>query len=541
MAKIKKSIAPKDFKLTSESLQELDKETLVSMLVKMHEQYQYLSEAMQAFMREKHGPKTEHFADPGQLNLFQDQDQASTQIQNTGEAEDTNDSLETKKQKRSSSAKRGRNPRPSNLTHVQIRGKQPSSEGLRCKCCNKERQLVNEVKRGSRYAYQPASVLIEEFLASVFSCTSCGDTIVVEPDIPPAALKIGADAKLIGVIAVERFDDSIPLHRQERRFSRLGAPIAKSSMCGWLAATAKLLRPIYNKMKIVLKMSKVIATDDTPMKVQDRSKTKNIKLGRIWIYYGDDEHPVNLFDYTCGRGRAGPKAFLQDYNGFLLGDCFSGNQALCAETGCIHVACNAHGRRYFIKAEPNNKTACAEILRMYNDLFKIERDAKELGVTGDQLKLMRKQEAEPILDKMKKWLDHHAIVALPKSSFGKAVFYCLSNWTELTNYLLDGDLRFDNNLAEQEMKRVAINRKNSLFFGSDKGGEDAEVFMSLISTCRRNNIDPFAYLTDVIERLTENPDEDPHLLVPHIWTPRIKNTEIPGVPDTPKLVLASAK
>lgn len=541
MAKNKKNSSPKDFKMTPESLQELDKETLVSLLVKIHEQYQCLSEAMQAFMRDRHGPKTEHFVDPDQLNLFQNEEQTDDQNQDGLETQNTCDSSETKKKGQGGGKERGKNPRQSNLTRVPIRGKKPSAELLRCKCCNLERRLVNEVKRGSRYAYQPASVLIEEFLASIFACTSCGDTLVVEPDVPPAALKIGADAKLVSVIAVERFDDSIPLHRQERRFARLGAPIAKSSMCGWLAATSKLLRPIYNKMKIVLVMSKVIATDDTPMKVQDRSKSKNIKLGRIWIYYSDDEHPVNLFDYTCDRGRAGPKTFLQGYKGFLLGDCFSGNQALCAETGCTHVACNAHGTRYFIKAEPNNKKACAEILRMYNNLFKIEREAKELDVTGAQLKLMREQEAKPILDKMKVWLDHHSITALPKSSFGKAVHYCLNNWNELTNYLLDGDLRLDNNLAEQEMKRVAINRKNSLFFGSDKGGEDAEVFMSLISTCRRNNIDPFAYLKDVIERLTENPDEDPHLLVPHNWVPRIRDAEIPGVAATPKLILATAR
>ncbi|MBX9725270.1 MAG: transposase domain-containing protein [Candidatus Obscuribacterales bacterium] len=156
---------------------------------------------------------------------------------------------------------------------------------------------------------------------------------------------------------------------------------------------------------------------------------------------------------------------------------------------------------------------------MYNDLFKIERDAKEPGVTGDQLKLMREQEAKPILDKMKEWLDH-AIMAFPKSSFGKAMFYC--------------------NLAEQEMKRVAINRKNSSFFGSDKGGEDAEIFMSLISTCRRNNIDPFAYLTHVVKRLTESPEKDPHFLVPHMLIPRIRNAEIQGgVSDTKKMILAA--
>jgi transposase len=506
-----------------EALKSLDKETLVALLVKMHEQYQQLSESMQAFMREKYGPKTERFVDSNQLHLFEEDSSAEPEENRQQEESLSAEPDNTKKNKHKG---HGRNPRPSNLKRVPIRGKQPSADELRCSCCNVTRTLVNEVVRGSRYAYIPAAVHIEEFIASIFACSGCSNTLVVEPDIPQAVLKLGADPGLVSVIAVERFDDSLPLHRQERRFARLGVSIAKSTMCGWLSITAKTLRPIYDRMKILLLQSKVIATDDSPMKVQDRAKTKNIKIGRVWIYRGDDEHPLNLFDYTCGRGRAGPIAFLAGYIGYLLGDCFSGNQALCAETGCIHVACNAHARRYWIKAEPNNRSECKEILSMYRELFKIERDAKELAISGPQLKLMRKQESKPILDKIKARLDHYTVIALPKSSFGKAVHYCLNNWTELTNYLLDGDLRIDNNLAEQEMKRVAINRKNSLFFGSDQGGENAEVFMSLISSCRRHGVEPWAYLKDVIETLTKDPNTNLDQLLPHTWTPANEITEI---------------
>jgi hypothetical protein len=152
---------------------------------------------------------------------------------------------------------------------------------------------------------------------------------------------------------------------------------------------------------------------------------------------------------------------------------------------------------------------------------------------------LREQEAKPILDEMKNWLDQNAIIALPKSSFGKAIHYCLNNWIELTNFLLDGDLRIDNSLAEQEMKRVAINRKNWLFFGSDKGGEDAEVFMSLISTCRRHNVEPWSYLRDVIEILTKNPDADLDSLLPNNWKRNCASAEITRSQATPQIVLAS--
>jgi len=524
--------------MTPDALSELDKDTLISLLIKMHEQYAQLTEVVQSMVREKHGTKTERFVDSAQLNLFATEEDVAEHPAHQGTVSQEQEEEQVHQAKKKKPG-HGQNPKPSHLKRVPIDPPIPSDAELNCKCCNQPRALVNQVSRGSRYAFQPASVFVEEFMASIFACDNCGDTLVVEPDAPAAFLKLGADPALQSSIAVDRFEDSLPLHRQERRFARIGVPIARSTMVGWLASAAKTLRPLYERMRDLLLLSKVIATDDTPIKVQDRSKAKNIKLGRVWIYLGDFDHPFNLYDYTTGRGRDGPMLFLAHFQGFLLGDCFSGNQALCAETGALHVACNVHARRYWIKAEPNNRAACAEILRMYRELFKIESDAQELGVTGDQLKLMREQEAKPILEEIKKWLDQNAIIALPKSTFGKAIHYCLNNWTELTNYLLDGDLRIDNNLAEQEMKRVAINRKNWLFFGSDRGGEDAEVFMSLISTCRRHNVEPWSYLRDVIEILTKHPDTDLDSLLPNNWKKDSTSGEITSSQVTPEMVLAS--
>jgi transposase len=513
------------FEMTPEHLSSLDKETLIDLLVKVHEQYKQLSETVQAIMIEKYGPKSEKFQDPDQLRLFDNSEITQSEDESGAGATGQTSGSAQASPGRDKPRKR-RNPRPAQIDAKPVRGPAPSAEMLLCGCCNVQRKLANEVSRGLRYIYKPAEVFAENYIASIFQCDSCGDTLVVEPDIAAAELKIQADPGLQAIIAVERFDDSLPLNRQERRFARIGVPIARSTMCGWLRAATITLRPLYNEMKTLLLRSKWIATDDTPIKVQDRSKQKNIKLGRVWIYRGDDDHPVNLFDYTTGRGRDGPMEFLREFRGYLLGDCFSGNQALCAATGSTHVACNAHARRYFIKAEPNNRQGCSEILRMYRELFKVDRDAREIGVSGNELKRMREEESRPILDRMKSWLDRNVIVALPKSSFGKAVNYALNNWTELTNFMLDGDLSLDNNLAEQEMKRVAINRKNSLFFGSDRGGEDAEVLMSLISTCRRHDVEPWSYLRDVITILTRNPSAQLNSLMPQNWKGYRQNAEI---------------
>jgi transposase len=431
-----------------------------------------------------------------------------------------------------------RNPMPAHLNREPVTGEQPTIDELMCQCCSEPRVKINEVLRNSRYEYKPASVFIQDFLDMIFACPGCGDTLVVSPDLKQTIENGTAGPALQGEIVTARYVDHMPLNRQEQRFARMGVPIVRSTMVGWMKAAANTVRPIYDRMHELLLLSKVIATDDTPVKVQDRKKKKNIKLGRIWTYRGDDEHPFNLFNYTEGRGRVGPMTFLSGFTRFLQGDCFSGNLALCAETGATFVACLVHARRYFIKALPNNKKACEEILQMFAEIFEIERAARDLKITSDEIKLMREQESKPILEKMKTWLDQNSITALPKSAFGKGVNYCLNNWTELTNYLLDGDIRAENNLAEQEMKRIACGRKNWYFLGSDESGKTAEVLLSLVSTCKRHNINPADYLQDVLQKLSENPNMPVDLLLPHSWNKSEAKSEIEGCQITPQLASA---
>ena len=198
--------------MTPESLQELDKDTLVSLLLKVHEQYQSLSESVQMLMRDKYGTKTERFVDPDQLKIFQGTAPQEPEKEKREDNDGGSDKKVTNGSSKTKSRKRG-NPRPCNLEHIPIRGEMPTESTLQCSCCKRKRRAVNETLRGSRYAYRPASVVVEDFLATIFQCDSCGSTIVTEPDVPARLLKLGADPNLISTIAVERFDDSIPLHR----------------------------------------------------------------------------------------------------------------------------------------------------------------------------------------------------------------------------------------------------------------------------------------------------------------------------------------
>ncbi len=522
----------------ADALRGMDEDTLLGIITRLYQQNKELSELLQILVREKHLSKNERFVNPDQLSLFVEEDSSS-------KAPETKDSAKSAPGDQSSATKtkskkpgNTRNPMPAHLDRKTITGSRPSDAELLCQCCSQLKVEVNQVLRNSRYEYKPASVFVEQFVDIVYACPACGDTLVVEPELKQTIENGTAGPALQAEIVVAKYEDHMPLHRQEQRFARMGVPIARSTMVGWMKSTADRLLPLYDRMHELLLLSKVIATDDTPVKVQVRKKSKNIKIGRIWIYRGDDDHPFNLFDYTEGRSRAGPMTFLAGFRCYLQGDCFSGNLALCAETGAIFVACLVHGRRYFIKALPNNKSACEEILQMFTDLFEIERSARELEISADEVKLMREQESRPILDKMKKWLEEQSITALPRSAFGKGVNYCLNNWTELTNYLLDGNVRADNNLAEQEMKRVACGRKNWYFLGSEDSGKTAAVLLSITSTCKRNGVNPSEYIKDVLQRLTEDPDAELDPLLPNNWKKTFGGSEIEGCHITPEVAFA---
>ncbi len=550
-----------------ETLVGLNPDVYIGIISQLYEQNCQLSELLQAYVQERYGPKTERFEDPQQLRLFDTKSDTGGDVAPV----EAGAVQEPSKPKRKGSS-RARKPLASHLRRERIPSRYFTAEDLQCRCCGRARIKVNEIVVHRRYCYIPASISVQEVVEEILACPDCDDMLVdanlsqtvafaatatensngkinwaelihtFEADSPDPqedplnwatektlatmrqasqkALRCAATAGMLSYIAISKYCDHLPLYRLEQILARQGADISSSTMCGWLEIASELLRGIYELMHADLLQSDVIKTDDTPVKVLDRKTKKNIKTGRIWVYIGDKRHPYIIFHFTKGRARAGPKVFLKGFNKYLQGDCFSGNEAICAENGAILVACNAHARRYFTKALLNYKAKSEEALRFFQQLFKIESDAKELGLNADDVRLMREQETKPLLDDFKKWLDAEHLAALPKSAFGKAVSYCLNNWDALTAYCLDGELCIDNNQSEQEMKRIAMGRKSWLFFGSDNGGERAEVLLSIIATCKMHGVEPWAYLTDVIETLTLDPQADLRPLLPTNWKPK---------------------
>ena len=346
--------------------------------------------------------------------------------------------------------------------------------------------------------------------------------VLTAPRPTPPIAKGLPGAGLLAHVIVSKFVDHLPLHRLERIYERQGLFLPRSTLSDWLAACARALQPLYEGLCAALLQSRALHTDDTPVKVQDPA-THHLSTGRLWVYLGDVAHPYNVFDFTATRKRDGPQRFLATYQGYLHADAFSGYDGLylpdprTATARIVEVACNAHARRKFYEARTSASLAAHEALAYYRQLYELERAAQRNAFTDAQRLQMRQDLAVPILNRFQHWLEGQRAEVLPKSPLGEAISYALNNWSALVRYTEAGFLAIDNNVAEREMKRIAIGRKNWLFFGSARGGHTAAVLVSLTSSCQRLGVEPWAYLQDMLTRLPLLAGGSCDLLLPDRW------------------------
>ncbi|MBK7928958.1 MAG: IS66 family transposase [Bryobacterales bacterium] len=298
----------------------------------------------------------------------------------------------------------------------------------------------------------------------------------------------------------------MPLYRLEDIFERQGFEISRATQSIWCGDMADLVEPLYELMAERVRASRVVATDDTVMPMLAQGKTAN---ARMWVYVGDEAGPYNIFDFTLNRGRDGPKYFLKDYGNVLLADAYGGYNGVVAGNGITRAGCWAHARRKIIEAEKTAPEIARETVALVRALYEVERRTKEL-CAAERLEV-RRAESSPVLSALRDRLLGWKEQLLPKHPMAEAVNYALGQWAELTVFCSDGAVPIDNNVSELEMKRVVLNRKNSLFVGNARGGRTAAILASITSSCRRHDVDPQLYLTQLLvnlpaARLSELPD-----------------------------------
>jgi transposase len=363
-----------------------------------------------------------------------------------------------------------------------------------CGCCGRAKDCIGEDVT-TILEHVPSKLEVHEHVRPKYACRYCKNG-VSSPPPPERPIARGiAGPGLIAQIVVSKFGDHLPLYRLEDIFVRHGLHIARSTMCDWVSAAAKLLKPLYDLQRQLALQSAVMWTDDTPVTVLTGGE-EGSRLGRFWTYIGDSEHPYSVYDFTLSRGRDGPQSFMQKFQGYLHADAYAGYDAIFLGSGSrvLEVACWAHARRKFFDARKNYP--------------------RELP--ADSRCELRCAEANPVLDRLEVYLAQLATTLLPKSALAKAVTYAHNQWNALRRYTTDGRLTIDNNVSERTLRHQAIGRKNWLFLGSKNAGPRAAVLYTILAGAKRHRIEPWAYVRELLMRLHA---EDPQLeeMLPDRW------------------------
>jgi transposase len=393
-----------------------------------------------------------------------------------------------------------------------------SEEQKPCPCCGTVRQKIGE-ESSWQVEYVPGHFERIEHVQVKYACKHCdanGDGgQVALADKPQQPIDKGmAGPGLLAYVVTSKFADYLPLYRLEGIFQRNGLEIDRATQCVWCGDVADLLRPLYRLMVERVLASHVVCTDDTVMPMLWPGKTKQ---ARMWVYVGDESNPYHVFDFTLGRSRDGPASFLKDFKQTLLADAYGGYDGVVVGNQITRAGCWAHARRKFVDAQKAQPQIASEAVELIGRLYGIERRAAGLD---DAARLdLRQRESVPVLAVLKHRLLGWRDQLLPKHPMNEAVGYCLNQWAELNVFAADGAVPIDNNVSEREMKRIVLNRKNSLFVGNERGGHTAAVLSSLTSTCRRHGIDPQRYLTQLLTNLPATPLSRLGQWLPDVWKP----------------------
>jgi transposase len=384
-----------------------------------------------------------------------------------------------------------------------------------CGECGKELTCFGE-DVSEQLEYNPSRLYVIRHRRKKYACRCCQGNVVVAAK-PPEAIEKGLPGPgLLSQVVVSKYQDHLPLNRQEHILERSGVAISRSTLCGWVKGAAELLSPVVERMKREVLQSKKIHTDDTPVPVLDENLEKT-RTGRVWVYVGDEGHKETVYEYTPSHERKWPKEFLGNYAGHLQADAYKGYDGVYESGKVVEVACWAHARRKFYEAKETDANRGLMALTYIGKLYQVEHEGKE--TSSQERKRLRQEKSLPVLETFRPWLIEQAKGVLPKSPMGGAIQYALGQWEALVRYTTDGDLAIDNNAAERALRTVVVGRKNWLFAGSDDGGRWAAIHYSIIESCKRNKIDPYRYLRDVFTRLAGHPMNRIEEFMPSRWRP----------------------
>jgi transposase len=314
--------------------------------------------------------------------------------------------------------------------------------------------------------YQPGKLFVKRYIRPKYARPE-GEGVVIGT-LPSRPIDKGiAGPGLLAHVLISKDVDHLPLYRQRQQFRRQEVELPDSTLCGWVKASCELLNPLYEALRGEILQASYLMGDETPIRVLDSSQPGKCHLGYHWVYYAPLVK-LAYFDYQPSRSRDGPQQMLKNFAGYLQTDGYAAYEVITCRPEVTAVGCWAHARRYFVEAQDSDRERAEWMLAQIQQLYQIERQAREADFSYEQRYQLRQESARPILTTIKAWLDEHVRQILPKSEIGKAIGYTLGQWSKLEKYLCNGRLEIDNNLIENAIRPVALGRKNYLFAGSPR-------------------------------------------------------------------------
>ena len=417
--------------------------------------------------------------------------------------------------------KRGRKPIPDSLPRIEVIHDIDEAE-KQCECGCQKKCIGQEVSE--QLDIIPAKIQVIRNIRLKYACKNCegvesnGPTVAIALMPEQLIPKCIGTPGLIAFVLAAKFVDALPFYRQEKQFLRIGVKISRATMCSWAQKIAQSCEILLMVLKKEILSGPLINIDETPLQVLNEPEKTNQSKSYMWIFRGGTrERPGILFEYHPSRAGDAAAAFLKGYKGVVQTDGYAGYGFINGMQDILHMGCWAHVRRKFldvVKAAGKPKDGKRKLgnadqaLKYIRKLYKIEKDAKKLGLVNNDLLRERQEKTKPVLNEFKRWLDAKVNEVPPKSLLGKAFAYALNQWSQLIVYADTYHVTPDNNMAENAIRPFVIGRKNWLFSGTPDGAAASAAIYSLFETAKANNLEPYWYMRYLLEKLPDAMTED---------------------------------
>ena len=468
----------------------------------LEQQVLLLKEAIIRLTQKQFSPSSEKY-NPNQAELVFDEAENPEVFDDKDEATESVELITVPEHQRK---KTGRTKIPEHLPRVEVIYDLDDAD----KFCDHDGHTLHKI--GEEVSEQleiiPATVQVKRTVRIKYACRQCDQGIKTASAPKQPIPKSLASPSLLAGIVTNKYQDGLPLYRQQAMLKRIGLDLPRATLANWMIQCAILLIPLINLLRDKLHESQLIHMDETPIQVLREPDKPATSKSYMWLQCsGVHDHPVVLYDYSPTRSGQVPIGLLEGYSGLLQTDGYAGYHGVVdVNEDLTLLGCWAHARRKFdvvIKANKGlkgaKKSKAERAMKDIRQLYRIEKQLK--GKTPKEIHAMRQEKAKPIIEKLKIWLQETKPGITPTSLMGKALTYLDNQWSYLTAYLDHGAAAIDNNKAERAIRPFVIGRKNWLFANSVKGAKASSTLYSIVETAKANNIEPWHYFNHVFKEL----------------------------------------